>query len=337
MSLPSRSRVLGWGAAVPNLVVTNDALSELVETSDEWIQKRTGIKERRYVDHGDGSVAIAEKAVADALAMSEVPAEDIDAIICCTLSPDIDFPGNASLLHDRLGLSPRMAFDIRNQCSGFVYALATADQLIRTGGARHVLIVGSEIHSSGLDFYGSRGRDVTVLFGDGAGAAVVGASPDDEHGLLSFKLHADGAYADKLAVVGPSGRRKPRLDASVAPPESPDSYPKMEGRFVFKHAVEGMTSVIKEVLDEAGYGVSDIDIVLPHQANLRINQFVAATLKLEERQVSNNIEKYGNTTAATLPLLLTETAAAGRVNRGDLVCFAAFGAGFTWGAALYRW
>jgi 3-oxoacyl-[acyl-carrier-protein] synthase-3 len=322
---------------VPDLVVTNDDLSALVETSDEWIQKRTGIKERRFVTDAEGSVALAEKAVADALAMAEIDANDLDAIIACSLSPDIDFPGNASLIHERLGISPRMAFDIRNQCSGFLYALATADQLIRTGGARRILVVGSEVHSSGLDFCGSRGRDVTVLFGDGSGAAVVGPSDDDEHGLLSFKLHAEGIYAEKLAVIGPSGRRKPRIDRNVAPPESAHSYPTMEGRFVFKHAVTGMSSVIKEVLDDAGLAVSDLDIVLPHQANLRINQFVAATLELEERQISNNIERYGNTTAATLPLLLTETAEAGRVKRGDLVCFAAFGAGFTWGAALYRW
>lgn len=337
MSLPKRSRVLGWGASVPELVVTNDDLSELVDTSDEWIQKRTGIKQRRYVDHGEGSVAIAEKAVQDALAMAEIEAGDIDVIICCTLSPDIDFPGNSSLLHERLGISPRMAFDVRNQCSGFLYALITADQFVRTGGARHVLVVGSEIHSSGLDFCGSRGRDVTVLFGDGAGAAVVGPSPDGEHGLLSFTLHAEGKYAEKLAVIGPSGRRKPRMDAACSPPADPYGYPVMEGRFVFKNAVEGMTSAIQHVVAKAGFSVADIDILLPHQANLRINQFVGATLKLEERQISNNIERYGNTTAATLPLLLTETAAAGRVSRGDLVCFAAFGAGFTWGAALYRW
>ncbi len=337
MSLPKRSRVLGWGASVPDLIVTNDDLSEVVETSDAWIQKRTGIKERRYVDHADGSVVMGAKAAADAIEMAGLEPSDVDAIICCTLSPDIDFPGNASLLHDRLGISPRIAFDVRNQCSGFLYALATADQFVRTGGARHVLVVGSEVHSTGLDFNGARGRDVTVLFGDGAGATVVGPSPDDEHGLLSFKLHAEGAYADKLAVFGPSGRDKPRIKPERMPPEDPYFYPTMEGRFVFKHAVEGMTSVIRAVVDEAGFQVSDIDMVLPHQANLRINQFVALQLELEERQVSNNIERYGNTTAATLPLLLTETAAAGRVSRGDLVCFAAFGAGFTWGAALYRW
>jgi 3-oxoacyl-[acyl-carrier-protein] synthase-3 len=337
MSLPKRSRILGWGASVPELVVTNDDLSELIDTNDEWIQKRTGIKERRYVEHGDGSVVMGAKAAADALEMAGVDVDDVDAIICCTLSPDVDFPGNASLLHDRLGIKPRMSFDVRNQCSGFLYALATADQFIRTGGARNILVVGSEVHSTGLDFQGGRGRDVTVLFGDGAGAAVVGASPDDEHGLLSFKLHAEGAYADKLAVFGPSGRNKPRIKADQMPPEAPFFFPTMQGRLVFKHAVEGMTSVIKHVVDVAGLGIEDIDILLPHQANLRINQFVALQLELEERQVSNNIERYGNTTAATLPLLLTETAAEGRVSRGDLVCFAAFGAGFTWGAALYRW
>jgi 3-oxoacyl-[acyl-carrier-protein] synthase-3 len=228
-------------------------------------------------------------------------------------------------------------FDIRNQCSGFLYGLVTADQLIRTGAARHVLLVGSEVHSSGLDFEGSRGRDVTVLFGDGAGAVIVGPGSRTEHGLLRFRLHAEGRYAEKLSLVGPAHRRKPRIDASLVPPESAYIYPVMEGRTVFKHAVERMTEVVTEVVAEAGLQVSDIHMLLPHQANLRINQLVAMGLGISEERMSNNIERYGNTTAATLPILLSETLAAGRIHEGDLICMAAFGAGFTWGAALYRW
>jgi len=317
--------------------VTNDDLAGIVETDDAWIQKRTGIKERRYVEDREGSVALAARAVKDALEMASTDPEEIDAILCASLSPDIDFPGNSALLHARLGLSPRYAFDIRNQCTGFLYGMVVADQLVRTGGARRVLLVGSEVHSSGMDYQGGRGRDVTVLFGDGAGAAVIGPSDDDSHGLLAHRLHADGRMAEKLALLGPSGKRKPRIDASVAPPEDPFCYPIMQGRVVFKNAVDGLCEAINEVLASAGYSPKDMNILLPHQANLRINQFVALTLELEERQVNNNIERYGNTTAATLPLLLTETAAEGRVCRGDLVCFAAFGAGFTWGATLYRW
>ena len=309
----------------------------IVDTSDEWIQQRTGIRERHYVDDDAGSVALAEPAVRDALAMAGLEPSDIDLVICGSLSPDIDWPGNSSLLHERLGIPPVMGFDLRNQCSAFVYGLAIADQFVRTGGARHVLVVGSEIHSSGLDFEGGRGRDVTVLFGDGAGAAVVGASSDPDRGLLSFALHADGEHAERLAVIGPSCRQKPRLRADQLPPESAFVYPVMNGRYVFKHAVEGMTDAVREVAEKAGVAVDEIAMLLPHQANLRINQLVAMGLGFDETRMSNNIDRYGNTTAATIPILLTETAAAGKLHDGDLVCFAAFGAGFTWGAALYRW
>jgi 3-oxoacyl-[acyl-carrier-protein] synthase-3 len=331
-----RSRILGWGFAVPNTVITNDDLAPVVDTSDEWIQKRTGIRERRYVDDDQGSVPLAERAARRAAEKAGVALEDIDAIVCGSLSPDIDFPGNSSLLHARLGISPRLVFDIRNQCSAFVYGLSVADQLIRTGAARHVLLVGSEVHSSGLDFQGGRGRDVTVLFGDGAGAVVVGPG-DAQRGLLAMRLHADGRFAEKLAVLGPGHRRCPRVDAELAPPESDFIYPVMEGRLVFKHAVESMTDVIEAVVAEAGVRVDDIDMLLPHQANLRINQLVAMGLEIGDERMANNIDRYGNTTAATIPILLSETAEAGRIAEGDLVCMAAFGAGFTWGAALYRW
>ncbi len=332
-----RSRLLGWGFKVPKTIVTNDDLAPIVDTSDEWIQQRTGIRERHYVDDEQGSVALAEPAVRDALAMAGIEPGDVDLMICGSLSPDIDWPGNVALLHEKLGIPPRAGFDLRNQCSAFVYGLVIADQYVRTGRARHVLVVGSEIHSSGLDFEGGRGRDVTVLFGDGAGAAVVGPSEDPDRGLLSFTLHADGRHGDRLAVIGPACRQKPRLRPDQLPPESPYIYPVMNGRYVFKHAVEGMTEAVRTVAQKAGVGVEQISMLLPHQANLRINQLVALGLGFDETRMSNNIDRYGNTTAATIPILLTETAAEGRLATGDLVCFAAFGAGFTWGAALYRW
>jgi 3-oxoacyl-[acyl-carrier-protein] synthase-3 len=332
-----RSRLLGWGFRVPDFVVTNDDLAPVVETSDEWIQQRTGIRERRYVSDGDGSVALAEPAVRDALAMAQIAPEDLDLLICASLSPDIDWPGNVSLLHNRLGIAPVAGFDIRNQCSGFLYGLAIADQYVRAGAARHVLVVGSEVHSSGLDFEGARGRDVTVLFGDGAGAVVVGPSDDPDRGLLAFKLHADGKHCERLAVLGPACRQRPRVREDQLPPESAFVYPVMQGRYVFKHAVEGMISSVKEVATQAGTKPETISLLLPHQANLRINQTVAAGLDFDESRVANNIDRYGNTTAATIPILLCETAAAGRIRKGDLVCFVAFGAGFTWGSALYRW
>ena len=333
----ARSRVLGWGMKAADLVVTNDDLSTVVDTNDEWIQKRTGIQQRRYVASEGGSIALAVHATRDALEMAGIGPGDVDAIICCTLSPDVDSPGNCSLLHERLSIEPCFAFDIRNQCSGFLYGLVTADQLIRTGAAKHVLLVGSEVHSVGLDFAGSRGRDVTVLFGDGSGAVVVGPSADPERGLLRFKLGAEGRFAEKLCVIGPAHRQRPRIRADQLPPESDYLFPKMQGRYVFKHAVSRMAEIIREVTAAEGIEPGDVNMYLPHQANLRINQFVALELGLREDQVANNIERYGNTTAATIPMLLTETAAAGRINDGDLVCMVAFGAGFTWGAALLRW
>ena len=328
--------MLGWGADTPGLVVTNEELAPIVDSSAEWIVKRSGIRERRYVDNAEGSVAMADTAARSALEMAATELGELDVIIGCTLSPDIDFPSNAQLLQERLGVPGIPAFDVRNQCSGFLYALAVAEQFVRTG-ARRVLVVGSEVHSSGLDFQGKRGRAVTVLFGDAAGAAVLGPSDEQDRGLLAYRLHAEGEHADKLWASGPSHRHRPRLDLSCLPPESNDPYPIMNGRSVFQHAVERMSESIRDVTAEAGLALADIDMLLPHQANLRINQMVADTLELDEDRVANNIERYGNTTAATIPLLLTETAAAGRIKRGDAVCVTAFGAGFTWGAALYRW
>ena len=333
--LPARSHILGAGFEVPETVVTNDDLSKILDTDDAWIQQRSGIRERHYVDNAEGSAPLAEKAARTAIANAGIAVEDIDLILCGSLSPDVDFPGNAAFVQERLGLAGRPAFDIRNQCSGFLYMLAMADQYIRTGGARHVLVIGSEVHSSGLEF-ADRSRHVTVLFGDGAGAVVVGPSPSAERGLLTMNLHSEGAFADKLCLLGPGSLHKPRLAKEWTPADI-YGWPQMDGRFVFRHAVTRMTESIEEALAAIGKTKEDIAMVLPHQANLRINQLVAMGLGFGDDRMANNIERYGNTTAATIPILLTETWNAGRIKEGDLVCLAAFGAGFTWGAALYAW
>ncbi len=331
---PVRTTILGCGYRVPDTVVTNDDLSGVVDTTDEWIQQRSGIRERHYMDDGSGSVALAEQAARDALDRAGLTAADLDLVICGSLSPDIDFPGNSYLLQERLGIPGVPVFDVRNQCSAFLYMLATADQFVKTG-ARNVLVVGSEVHSTGLE-YADRSRHVTVLFGDGAGAAVVGPSPDPERGILAFRLHSEGANAENLCLLGPGSRRSPRLPADWTP-EDIYTWPQMDGRQVFKHAVTRMGETIVDVLASQGLTPADIDMLLPHQANLRINQFVAKVLELDEDRVANNIDRYGNTTAATIPILLSETLAAGRIHEGDLVCLAAFGSGFTWGSALLRW
>jgi 3-oxoacyl-[acyl-carrier-protein] synthase-3 len=334
-ALPERSHILGVGFSVPETVVTNDDLSQILETTDEWIQQRSGIRERHYVDNDEGSVPLAEKAARTAAERAGIRIEDIDLILCGTLSPDIDFPGNSALLQERLGLAGRPALDVRNQCSGFLYMLAIADQYIRTGGAKYVLIVGSEVHSSGIE-YADRSRHVTVLFGDGAGAAIVGPSPSPERGLLTINLHSEGAYAEKLCLLGPGSMRKPRLAHDWTPADI-YGWPQMDGKFVFRHAVTRMTESIDEALGAVGRTRADISMMIPHQANLRINQLVAMGLGLGDDRMANNIDRYGNTTAATIPILLSETWEAGRIKEGDLVCLAAFGAGFTWGAALLQW
>lgn len=333
--LPLRSQILGAGFEVPETVVTNDDLSTILDTTDAWIQQRSGVRERHYVDAAEGSVPMAERAARSAATKAGIEIEQIDLILCASLSPDIDFPGNAALLQARLGLAGRPALDVRNQCSGFLYMLAMADQYIRTGGARYVLVVGSEVHSSGLEF-ADRSRHVTVLFGDGAGAVVVGPAPSSEQGLLTVNMHSEGAFAEKLCLAGPGSLHKPRL-AKDWTPDDIYTWPQMDGKFVFRHAVTRMTESIEEALAAIGSTKEDISMMIPHQANLRINQLVAMGLGLGEDRLANNIDRYGNTTAATIPILLTETWEAGRLCKGDLVCFAAFGAGFTWGAALYRW
>ncbi len=330
-----RTRILGLGRYLPPRTVTNADLTRLMDTSEEWIEQRTGILERRFVDQGLGSADLGLLAARDALAVAGTRAEDLDVILLCTLSPDIDFPASACLLQRGLGVRGMPAFDVRNQCSGFLYGLAVADGFIR-GGANRVLLVGAEVHSSGLDLT-TRGRDVAVIFGDGAGAAVLG--PDDRpgHGVLSVHLHAQGRFADKLWVEAPTSRCAPRIDAEmIAGPEG-RFFPKMHGNYVFRHAVTRFSEVIREALDANGVGVGDLDLLVPHQANLRISQMIAAGLELPEDKVINNIQRYGNTTAGSIPIALSEAVEAGRLVPGHLVCLAAFGSGFTWAAALIRW
>lgn len=327
------SRIVGMGHCVPDRVVTNDDLAEFIETSNEWIVQRTGIEERRWVEGNVGAADLAFDATKDALAEAGMKASDLDMIIFATLSPDVTFPGSSCILQKMLGVPGIATLDIRNQCTGFVYGLSIADQFIKTGMMNNVLVVGGEVHSSGLDM-STRGRDVTVLFGDGAGVAIVSAT-DGENRIIDSKLHADGTHYDVLMVEAPASRLNPRLTPEML--EEGRHYPKMDGRQVFRNAVTAMPAVVHEVLEPNGFTVEDISMLIPHQANLRINQMVQRTLGLSDDQVFNNIMKYGNTTAASIPIALHEAIQAGKVHEGDVVVLTAFGAGLTWGANLIRW
>jgi 3-oxoacyl-[acyl-carrier-protein] synthase-3 len=330
----TRSTILGVGSYTPSKVVTNDDLAKLMTTSDEWIHKRTGIKERRYIERDDiGASDLAVPACKAAMEHAGVEPGDIDAIIFATLSPDYTFPGSGCLLGDKLGMPGVPALDVRNQCSGFLYGLSVADAWVRAGMYKHVLLVGSEVHSTGIEF-ADRGRDVTVLFGDGAGAAVVGRSERDDHGLLSIALHADGTGAKDLWIDAPGSRYMPRMTHEML--DEGRHYPKMNGKQVFRWATDKMPEVAHEVLKEAGLTIKDVDLFVPHQANMRINQLVAWRLELDEEKVVHNIEKYGNTTAATIPMALDKAFKEDLIKEGANVLFAAFGAGFTWAGAVMR-
>jgi 3-oxoacyl-[acyl-carrier-protein] synthase-3 len=330
------SRILGLGHLLPPRVVTNHDLTLLMDTSEEWIEQRTGIRERRFSDAGTGGADLGAEAAREALRAAGVAARDLDLVLLGSLSPDFDFPGTASFLARNLGVRGVPVMDVRNQCSGFIYMLAVADAWIRTGGARHVLVVGAEIHSTGIDL-STAGREVAVIFGDGAGAAVLGPEPDRRRGILSTHLHSEGRYAEKLMVEVPSSRVRPRITEDMLDQPGSRLWPRMEGRYVFKHAVTRFSEVIGEALAANGCTPADLDLLIPHQANLRISQLVAMGLELPEEKVFNNIQRYGNTTAASIPIALHEAVQEGRVQPGALVCLAAFGAGFTWGAALMRW
>ena len=330
------SRILGLGHHVPDRVVTNDDLSKVMDTSDDWIQQRTGIRERHWNAGDAGPADLGLPAAREALAAAGIAAADLDLIMLATLSPDIDFPSSASLLQRQLGVTGMPAMDVRNQCSGFIYMLSVADKFIRTGSAKHVLCVGAETHSTGLDQTTS-GREVAVIFGDGAGAVVLGPEPDASKGILSTHLHSEGKFAEKLMVEVPTSSCHPRVGPEMLTGPGSRLWPRMEGRYVFKHAVTRFPEVIQEALAASGYTTDDLDLLIPHQANLRISQFVAGGLGLPEEKVFNNIDRYGNTTAASIPIALHEAVEAGRIAPGALVCLAAFGAGFTWAAALMRW
>lgn len=333
-----RSRIKGLGFYVPENVVTNDDLSKLMDTSDEWIQERTGIKERRHALKGsDTTTSMGVKASLKAIEVAKINKEEIDFIVFATLSPDFYFPGCGVLVQKELGLPNVGALDIRNQCSGFLYALSVADQYIKTGMYKNILVIGAETQSPALDMT-TRGRNMAVLFGDGAGAAIVSRSDNPERGILSTHLHSQGEHAEQLAMIAPGVGTKwvPQILAENDP-DDVSYYPNMNGQFVFKNAVVRFAEVIEEGLKANGLSREDINMLIPHQANLRISQFVQHQFKLTDEQVFNNIMKYGNTTAASVPIALTEAVQQGKIKDGDLVVLAAFGSGFTWASAIIRW
>ena len=332
------SRITGLGYFVPENVVTNDDLSKLMDTNDEWIQERTGIQERRHVIKGeDTTTTMGVKAARIAIERAGIDKDDIDFIVFATLSPDYYFPGPGVLVQRDLGIKTIGALDVRNQCSGFVYGISVADQNIKSGMYKNVLVIGSEVHSTGLDFT-TRGRGVTVIFGDGAGAAVLSREEDTSKGILSTHLHSEGQHAEELSLIAPGmGTRWITDIINENDPNDVSYYPHMNGQFVFKNAVVRFSEVIMEGLKTNNLTKEDIDLLIPHQANLRISQFVQRKFGLSDDKVFNNIMKYGNTTAASIPIALTEAWEQGKIKEGDLVVLAAFGSGFTWGSVIIRW
>jgi 3-oxoacyl-[acyl-carrier-protein] synthase-3 len=348
-----RSKIAGIGMYVPKNIVKNNDLKKYMDTSDEWIRERTGIEERRYADRtGETTTTMGIEAAKIAIERAGLTPADIDFIVFATICPDYYFPGCGVLLQRAMQMKEIGALDVRNQCSGFVYALSVADQFIKTGMYKNILVVASEKHSFGLDF-STRGRNISVIFGDGAGAVVLQPSEDNNRGILSTHLHSDGNHAEILAMYNPGTHANywvkdknladfdeaeiGEMFMSHAMIDKAQNYPTMDGPAVFKVAVEKFPEVIQESLSANGLHPSDLRLLIPHQANLRISQFVQRKLKLNDDQVYNNIQKYGNTTAASIPIALCEAWEQGRINEGDLVCLAAFGSGFTWASALIKW
>ncbi|MCH7520291.1 MAG: ketoacyl-ACP synthase III [Candidatus Marinimicrobia bacterium] len=323
----------GTGYHVPERVVTNDELAGLMDTSDEWIQARTGIVTRRFAAEGEGVADLAIPAVEQALRAAALTVADIDLIIFATTTPDYSAPGSGCLIQERMGFGEIGALDIRVQCSGFVYGLSIADQYIRTGTYRHILLIGAEVQSTGMNL-SDDGRDVSIIFGDGAGAVILSATKEDR-GILSSHLHAQGKYAKDLWLELPSSRRNPRVSHEDL--DAGRQWLKMNGKEVFRHAVVRFPQVIREALDANNLSIEDIALIVPHQANLRISQEVSRRLNAPEELLYSNIHKYGNTTAASIPIALAEAIAEGKIKPGDLVIFAAFGSGFTWASALVKW
>jgi len=351
-----RTVIAGSGAHIPANRVTNDMLTRIMDTSDQWIRERTGVETRYYVDEGVGSSDLAQAAALQALEMAEIPKEELDLIVFATMTPDHFFPGAGGILQTKLGLRNIPCFDIRQQCVGFLYGLQLADAHIRAGMARNVLLVGAEVHSGFMPFtrenfdylsgtgaigpteeeyaWNTRFRHLTVLFGDGAGAVVLRAARQDGRGVIDSILHTDGRDFDKLYVPGAGFKRRPYVDREQV--DRGEHIPVMDGRYVFKMATTCMLEVARAIMERHGIGVKDLALVLMHQANRRINEYVQKSLDIPEEKVLHNIERYGNTTAATLPLLWDESVRSGRVRPGDLVLLVAFGAGMNWGATLLR-
>jgi 3-oxoacyl-[acyl-carrier-protein] synthase-3 len=348
----TRSRIAGIGMYVPKQVVTNNDLTKYMDTSDAWIQERTGIKERRFAHRTEETTTtMGVEAAKIAIERAGTTPQEIDFIVFATLSPDYYFPGCGVLVQRALKMKEVGALDVRNQCSGFVYALSVADQFIRSGMYKNILVIGSEKHSFGLDF-STRGRNVSVIFGDGAGAVVLQPTEKENEGILSTHLHSDGEFAEILAMYNPGTHANHwtsekladfdeaevgEMFMSHAMLDKAQIFPNMDGPAVFKKAIVKFPEVIIESLKANGYTPQDINLLVPHQANLRIAQFVQQQLGLREDQVYNNIQRYGNTTAASIPIALCEAWQEGKVKPGDLVCLAAFGSGFTWASALLRW
>ena len=330
------SKISGLGHAVPQTIVTNEDLSKILDTSDEWITERTGIKERRFFDPEiEGTLAkLAKKAANMALERAKMSKDEIDFIIFASITPDYFFPGSSVLLQRELEMDTIGCLDIRNACSGFVYSLSVADQFIKTGMYKNIMVVGGEIQSTAIDMT-DRGRSTAVIFGDGVGVAILSAS--DEQGILSTHLHAEGKYAEELFVKDPGSSRtkEERQPEQILDTSGFKVY--MNGNMVFKHAVVRFQEVIEEALNQNNLTAKDIDMLIPHQANLRISKFIQSKLGLPDENVFNNIQKYGNTTGASIPIAMSEAWEEGKIKDGDLVCLAAFGSGFTWASALIRW
>lgn len=329
-----RTAILGTGRALPDRVVTNDDLAAMMDTSDEWITARTGIKERRWIRPGETGVGMAKAACEQALEMAGVTPAEVDAIVFATSTPDHFAPGNGVFLQRELGVGQIPAIDIRTQCSGFIYALSVADAFIRGGTWKRVLVVGEEVQSTRMDL-STEGRSVSVIFADGAGAALVGATEEPGRGILGFDLHSDGTFAEKLWADGPGAIYHPGI--SIEQLEAGRYWLQMDGREVFRHAVVRMPESVRAVLAATGIGLDEVKLVIPHQANLRISEMIQKDLRLPEGVLYNNIERYGNTTAATIPIALDECVRAGRLERGDLLVMTAFGSGFMWGSCVVRW
>jgi 3-oxoacyl-[acyl-carrier-protein] synthase-3 len=326
--------ISGTGFAVPDRVVTNDDLSKLMDTTDEWIRQRTGIEQRRWVVEGESGAALAKLATDRALEKAGRSPGDLDAIIFATSSPDHFIPGNGVFLQRLLGVETIPALDIRQACSGFIYSLSLADAWIQAGQFRRILVVGQEIQSTGMEV-STEGRNTAVIFADGAGAVVVEATEEPGRGLLAFDLHSQGEHAELLWVDTPGSMYHPRV--SVEQLEARRQFVQMDGKEVFRHAATRMPESVGAVLGKVGASPADIALLLPHQANLRISEMVQKKLGLRDDQVYNNIQKFGNTTAATIPILLDECARGGRLKSGDLVVMTAFGSGFSWGSVACRW